>query len=352
MISERSRGTKRGLETVALSAMATAALIAGCTSSGPSPADANWVGAAGGAHDDTLVIAVPPGAAFPTTALEALAGAAGISLQEVTLASEGDGRLSPAALQGVDILLGVDPQWLAVSGLFGESSEAIESGQSRGELHALSDEGAGDESSGIFATTYGFDDACVLVNRLWFSANDLPLPKDLASLNEDQIRSIVGASNPHLSPYALAALPMWDDQWEGWKPGPVLESPRVLPGRVGSVLEPERAGGLSVPNSRYRVLPQSCVKRETAAVVITEREQRAQTAQDLVDFLLTDAGQQVVSENFLAIPLKPDLMQSADADEVPEVLGIHAEARSPYLGAQLRDALSQWDRLFSAAETD
>lgn len=351
MTVKRSDGTHHAGVAVTAGALSLGLLLSGCTSSGPGPSEGTWASLPGVAGDRPLVVAFPDGSAVPPDGLEALAEATGLTLQVLDLQPAGNDReLSPASLLGVDVLLGVDPLWLEVSGLYGggaESDEPQEGIASQSGSLLSSGASLGVDSPGVETRTYGFDDACVLVNRLWFSANDLAVPKDLADLSEDEVRAVVAVSNPYLSPYALAMLPTWDTRWGTWEGGAVLAQPEILPGRIGSQLEAERGGGPVSPESQYRVLPRTCVQRDVAAVIVTKQQQRAQRAQELVDFLVTEPGQQLIAEHFLAVPLTPTAAGQVPQED-DDSSALHSQAHQPYSVTQVQAALADWDRLFSA----
>lgn len=308
--------------------------MVGCTPSGPGPGDANWVGVAGTEGEAAVVIGVPAGTELPLSALEDLAEGAGVTIEEVTLAPPASGSaLTQEAIENVDLLLAVDPLWMEASGL-----DLLDSARQ------------GPDADTQSSVVYGTERACVLLNRTWFSANNLAFPADISSLDEEQLRAIVAGANPRFSPQALALLPAWSNEFKTWTPGPLSAPAQILPGTIGRSL-PSSGENVEGGSGRYQALDSPCVQREVYAVIVATRSDRANVAQRLADFLLTENGQETLTNHGIILPLSEEDggAQSGGMEEAVDADGAPTENYTP---SQVWEALAAWDRLFSPTETD
>ncbi len=299
---------------------AAAILLASCTSSVPTEPGVTWGGLAqSGETSELVTVAVPEGSMLPLDGLEALSKELSIGFRQVVLdpPAVAEGGLE-GVLEDVDVLMGVDELWLDTSGV----QEALH--LTGGDLKAVS---------------YGSDSACVLVDRSWFSANNLAIPSELAAVDPKQLEGIVAASNPMASPYALALLPMWKDHWKSWgeTQGAAQETQSgaepvtpVVAGIIGSVLEPLRHPNNLGTDTRYQALSDTCVQRQVSMLAVSTNPERSVLVGELADLLTSARGQEIVADYALAFPLGEDI-----------------EAQDTFPVEDITAGLKSWTKLFA-----
>ncbi|WP_099332365.1 hypothetical protein [Actinomyces minihominis] len=301
---------------------AAAILLASCTSSIPAEPGLTWGGSAqSGETTELVTVAVPEGSMLPLDGLEALSKELSFGFRQVVLdpPAVAEGGLE-GVLEDVDALLGVDETWLNTSGV----QEALD--LTDGEMKTV---------------PYGSDSACVLVDRSWFSANNLAIPSELAAVKPKELEGIVATFNPMGSPYALALLPLWKDHWKSWQAsreeaegtqsGTETASP-VVAGMIGSVLEPLRHPNNLGTDTRYRVLADTCVQRQASLLAVTANPERSALVSELADLLTSARGQAIVADYALAFPLGEDV-----------------EAQEPFPVEEVIAGLKKWTELFAPA---
>lgn len=306
----------------------------GCTSSASPDAPVWSAPRPGEASVATAVIGVPREEMLPQGFLDELADATSLTITQVgvDLSPGGVPALdTETTLDDVDVLMGFDPNWF-------DQSLLSSTGAHRVDLVDLS------------FTTYGTDDACVLVDASWFSANNLALPKTLGQLPEGALETIVGSSDPRVSPYALAALPQWDGLWGTWglapqsglsQSGERRELGAV--GKVGSALEPIRNPNNLGTDTRYRVLTDTCVEREVVLVDMSARPERERDDAAyvvLADFLVGNAGAKMLAEYGVAYPFGVE-----DGGQSERGL-TRLEAKPPFSSKETAAALKMWEKTF------
>ena len=320
-----------GVSSVALGA---------CTASLPTNVALAWGGSAqSGKPTEILTIAVPEGEEWPLAALEALSGTSGLGYRQVVVnASLLDEVVDGSPLESVDVLVGSDPLWLEVSGV----ADVL----GAGEVRAADD---------VDLVTYGQDAACVLVNRSWFSANNVAMPDNLESLSVEQKERVAAVSDPLTSPSALALLPLWVGDWEvfegpagsadeasqsGAQSGQIgpNEGAATSPGVVGSALEPLRHPNNLGTDTQFKVLPDTCVGREVGAVMVTREPERAGHVEGFLDLLLSPQGQRIIAEHALAYPLDTSI---AVQGAVP-----WTDVAPAYAPEQVLEGLRKWSDTF------
>ncbi len=355
---------RRAKNAVLLSLFAGATVtVSACTSSTPEgmapwsfPTDTGTIARA--------VIGVPSDAALPDGFLDELSDATSLALTQVAVdlgpggtevgASSDDGvkRDSAAAVADVDVLMGFDAEWFdpALGSGGADTVELID----------------------LSSITYGNDNACVLVDSSWFSANDWALPTKVSELPDSALEKIVAGSDPRVSPYALAVLPEWNGLWSGWhaqvgehaqsggevpdgggavdrdvagdvgpKSGDEEGGEGVAPGKIGSALEPIRNPNNLGTDTRYRVLADTCVERKVALIDLSVL--RGHNDDDaayviLADYLSGSTGAELLAKYGVSIQVGTDAAQSEE---------VSLEARPAFAVTELVDALRQWEKTFS-----
>lgn len=296
------RSWKRAVATLLLGSSVVA--LSACTASLPTNVALTWGGSAqSGEVAEVVTIAVPQGEEWSLAGLEALSGVSGVAYRQVvvdaTLLGEVEGG-APLAL--VDVLVGSDPLWLESSGV-------------KGVLTADSVQIEG----GVDSVLYGHDAACVLANRTWFSANNITMPSQLSDLTAKEKYSVAATADPLTSPSALALLPRWAADWEafeGFSTGSAAQQSGAQSGAneeaatgssaagiAGSVLVPLRHPNNLGTDTQFKVLPDSCVRREVSAVTVATAADRVALAEDFIDLLTSPQGQRILAEHALAYPL-------------------------------------------------
>lgn len=363
------RMSRRGRNAFLLSLLAAATVVGtACTSSAPEGV-APWSFPTGTGSVARAVIGVPVDAALPEGFMDELSDATALTLTQVavdlgpggteveTATEDEPDEVQLASVEAVDVLMGYDPDWFAPA-LAGTTN-------AEGDVLDLVD---------LSSVTYGTDNACVLADASWFSANNLPLPAKVSELPTGALEQVVATSDPRISPYALAALPEWDDLWGTWQKARSEETAQsggeeseedgggkasaagavgpqsgeedggegVAPGKVGSALEPIRNPNNLGTDTRYRVLSDTCVERKSALIdlsVLHGRDQDDAAYVILADYLAGSAGAELLAKYGVAAPAQAGAVQS-DEPPAPEV-------RAAYSVQERVAALRQWEKTFA-----
>ena len=315
------------------------ATLSACTASLPTNVALTWGGCAqSGGSTEVVTIAVPKGEEWPVASLEALSGVSGVGYRQVVVdATRLDEVGGGAPLTSVDVLVGSDPLWLESSGV-------------KGVLTADSMQIEG----GVDSVRYGHDASCLLANRTWFSANNVAMPSQLSDLTAEQQYSVAAISDPFASPSALALLPLWSVDWEvfeGFSTGSAgaqsgaqsganeeAASADTAPGIVGSALVPLRHPNNLATDTQFKVLPDSCVRREVSAVPVATAADRVALAKEFVDLLTSPQGQQILAEHAVAYPLDPSIALTGAVS--------WADIQPAYPDAEILTGLKEWVETF------
>lgn len=329
----RKVGRHRGAAVVLAGLLSLGALV-GCTSSAPEGAPVWSAPSSGDTSVAKAVIGVPQEGLLPQAFLDDLAKATSLTITQVSVDLQPGGVVAEDAettISEVDVLMGFDLNWFDPSLAESAKADSVD-------LVDLS-----------FAS-YGIDDACVLVDASWFSANNIGLPKTVEDLPGGALEMIVASSNPQVNPYALAALPEWDGWWGTWGQDAQSglpqsgETPEVaVVGKVGSALEPIRNPNNLGTDTRYRVLGGTCVEREVVLVDLSARpEQKHDDAAYVVlaDFLGGNAGAEMLAQYGIAYP--PGVEAGGQSEQGLTRL----EAKAPFSVKETAAALKLWEKTF------
>lgn len=270
-----------------------------------------------------MVVGVPEGVRYQQAFFDQVAAQTGLEITQVAVNDEG----AAISLADVDLVLGVTDEWVDAN---------------RDELASEAPD------ADVAVVKYGEDDACLLVDSSWYSANNIALPKKLSEVAQPQLESAVADSDPLLSPYALAALPQWQAIMEAWAEATPQSGDLVAEHSggggavVGSALEPRRNPNNLGTDTRYRVLSDTCVQMEAAALILSTGEDVAEApAQVLVDFLTSDLGQELVAKYAVAIPA--EVAAGGEYGDWKRATG-----HDPFTSEQVVHALELWESLFAA----
>ena len=240
--------------------------------------------------------------------LQRVGEATGLTLKQVVLLDEGiDALADEGRVRGVDLVLGVNADWMETIGWDSQTTPVAE---------------------------YGQDEACLFANRLWFSANNLPLPSDVETFGAARLEGAVAARDPLQSPPALVALAQWDPYWAQWEATgagePATEDAALVPGYVGSALAAKRQAESLDVAAQFRPLETTCVPYTLAAAALPTSA--TEDVESLLEFFLSEDGQRLLAETTIAQPL--------DENEPAESFNEEATAA----------ALARWELLFRRAD--
>lgn len=218
---------------------------------------------------------------------------------------------------------------------------------------------------------YGFDDACLLLDTSYYSANRLPVPKTIKDVTDGELLDVFLAYDPQDSFYAEAIFPITKDRWDSWAKGkeaaggqqsgatqsadprsggqqteanqsdsvlPNPDRPTSLIGRPGPALEPVRNANNLGTDVRFRVLTGTCVEREVGLQVA---EEPSSATNAFLDYLLSEKGQEALLQHGIAFPLSS---QTA-GEESKEAAFERPSDLLTFDKKQMRDATKKWQQI-------
>lgn len=298
----------RSSAVVVVALVATASLTACSVSRPPAGAVTDlpaWEGPVSAlpVEETQLIVGAAPEQVLPESFLTEVELATGLVILQETV-GEGDSATE------VDVLMGVTVQ---------DGGSVAGSAAARNGLEKT--------------VPYGFDDACLLLDTSYYSANRLPMPKTMKDITDRELLDVFLAYDPRDSFYAEAILPITKDRWDSWAKtnevrsaqqsgGPQSADPRSggqqtetsqsdslppkpqqptsLIGRPGPALEPVRNTNNLGTDVRFRVLAGTCVERE---VGLQAAEEPSFAASVFLDYLLSKKGQEALLRHGVAFPL-------------------------------------------------
>lgn len=333
MPRRRSPGWRLG--AVAVSVLCALGALTACTSSAPEGAAVWSAPSEGDTSVAKAVIGVPGAVALPKGFLDELAIATTLTLTQVSVDLAPGGVIPEAAetsIEDIDVLMGFGFTWLDPTLADSPKVDTVD-------LVDLS------------FITYGNDDACILVDASWFSANNMALPETAVDLPAGALEMIVASANPTVSPYALALLPQWDGLWQTWaQTAQSADAPQSsdggevgLVGMVGSALEPIRNLNNLGTDTRYRVLEDTCVEREVALVDLSARPGQARDDAAyvvLADFLGGEAGAELLAK--YGVAYRPGAALDGQSEPGLKL----SDAKPAFPIKEVPAALNQWEKTF------
>lgn len=271
--------------------IAGAIALSGCTTSGTGTASGegtSWLRS----NPTSLVLAVNDPTIAVEEFLEETQENTGLSIEVVT----------------------VENQWVADTVIAGEASPHNEDTGVAVYMGLL----PGVTGSALNADQYGEEDVCVLADRSWYSANKMPLPRGRTSLSDEELFGVLSASDPQISSLAAASMPIWSKRLQSVVDSDAQSAyegaPSAVPGKIGSSLEPLRHTNNLGTETRYAVVSGTCVA-EPVYLVDLSGEYADKDAADLIRYLLSEGGQELVARYSLAYPAAthPEEAQSGGA---------------------------------------